>query len=246
MSLKPSWNNQQDYLKPKNGSKGTLQPQDEIEEYLSQCSVGKAQEEFGEGIEETFPGFLTIGTLSVEPMVLQSATPTFGFPLGEKTPEDFREEANYDLKLINDELEKCFKEEAETEWFGESKRISGASTITLSDKEKEKLDISKDTDMEAKTFHPLQGYLFASSYDLSASKEEAGKETASVFQEAETIFNVHVEKKQDQAIRKYKAPAHHMRRFLQALQLSHKKNAAVRDGASTESSPTRKKFQKVN
>ncbi|KAL8142773.1 hypothetical protein V2J09_015805 [Rumex salicifolius] len=187
LSMKPSWNNQQDYLRPNNnGSKRKLQTKHEFEDYLN---GSKAQDSVGDATtEESFPGFLAIGTLNMESMVSEPGTPTFGFPAFQ---DNNMEEEDYELKLINEELEKLYKVESENEWFGESKRT---------------------TEEEAKAFHPLEGYLFASSYDFSASNG------------TDTYQSVHVEKKQDELkLAKYKTAANPMRKIMDAFQPTSKK-----------------------
>ncbi|KAK9678139.1 hypothetical protein RND81_11G190600 [Saponaria officinalis] len=150
--LKSSFDSQGVYATP-NNNYSTLKWQPQNNHYFNDFSAENYEEsntrENDEINDEIFPGFLTIGTLSVE-TVTDPPTPTFGF-----TSQDINEEATtnikHDLNLLSEDLEKFLKAE------GEMQRTNKLScdkvepnTITLSDEVKEDMC-------------PLQGYLLGSS-----------------------------------------------------------------------------------
>uniref|UniRef100_A0A803KWL4 Protein LAZY 1-like n=1 Tax=Chenopodium quinoa TaxID=63459 RepID=A0A803KWL4_CHEQI len=134
--LKPSANNHGEYKTPSNDSIQRWQSRQQCQHHLKEIN-DENTEEFSENQSpDIFPGFLTIGTLSVE-SISEAPTPTFDLP-HQVANESGMAEMRYDLKLINEELEKFLKVEAEKEGNTDlSRKNSEASTITLSAEVKE-------------------------------------------------------------------------------------------------------------
>ncbi|XP_058774231.1 protein LAZY 1-like [Vicia villosa] len=107
------------------------------------------QEAWKDGI---FPGFLAIGTLGLDP----SSTPTFSICVDDIITERDDDVTENELKLINDELEKVFAL-TNTNDDSSGRNSSGGRSSHGS--------ISG----ESNTFCPLQGYLFGSAFELSAT-----------------------------------------------------------------------------
>ncbi|CAO2831248.1 unnamed protein product [Amaranthus hypochondriacus] len=223
-------------LMPSNDSKQMWQPNRHCQDEFG----GNNDEEFNEEqSSEIFPGFLTIGTLSVEP-ISEPPTPTFDFPQ-EVTNEGVMTDMKYDLKLINEELEKFLKVEAENEGSTESSRKnSQASTITLGD---EVNDLS-DYNSVDKQVYPLQGYLLGSSTELSETKPKEKKGKTSLY----ALFKKSTMKDRSpkQAIKEIQSSDHLMNKIQQPTQnfpmIS--ENPTRHDAA--ESFFTLKKLKKIN
>ncbi|XP_058774229.1 protein LAZY 1-like [Vicia villosa] len=103
------------------------------------------QEAWNDGI---FPGFLAIGTLGLDP----SSTPTFSICVDDIITEGDDDVTENELKLINDELEKVLVLTNSSDDIDSSGRNSHGSSSG-----------------ESNTFCPLQGYLFGSAFELSAT-----------------------------------------------------------------------------
>ncbi|XP_047312855.1 protein LAZY 1-like [Impatiens glandulifera] len=121
----------------------------------------------------SFDGFLTIGTLGLDPSSTDPPTPTFAMP-----PEKIREEAidagRVELQLVNNELIKFLEEEKKERCveMKESENMTCKRNICTMNKE-------ENRDMVTL---PLQGYLFASSIDLPDTSVYMKKEKVSLRQ----------------------------------------------------------------
>lgn len=156
-------------------------PKQEFENSIADIKAKEADESFNEetseAISELFHGFLTIGTLGSEPIISEPATPTFATSL-DNIVEEKTEVTEYDLKLINSELEKFLDAEAEEERSNESsRRNSYVSIVTICEKPVEG-DNAKD--YGRMQVCPLQGYLFGSSAESPETVTEVKKEKASL------------------------------------------------------------------
>ncbi|XP_021849565.1 protein LAZY 1 isoform X2 [Spinacia oleracea] len=241
--LKPSANNQGDNLTPSKDSMQMWQRRQQCQNHLKEFSAENTEEYNGNPSIEIFPGFLTIGTLSVE-TISEAPTPTFDFP-HEVINESGMAEMRYDLKLINEELEKFLKVEAEKEGNTESSRKnSNASTITLSEEVQE--DVSHHNSIK-KRVYPLQGYLLRSSNQLLETKPKARKEKAYLKKSA--IMDISSIKEADrtkkQATHKIKSSDHLINKLLHPTQFSPKFSNCL-SGHAAESFLTLRKLNKIN
>lgn len=245
--LKPSANNQGDYTTPGNDSIQRWQPKQQCQHRLKELNVENTEVFNEKQSTEIFPGFLTIGTLSVEP-ISEAPTPTFDLP-HQVTNESGMAEMTYDLKLINEALEKFLKVEAEKEGNTESSRKnSDASTITLSQEVPE--DVT-DHNSVKKQVYPLQGYLLGSSNDHLETKPKGKKEKASFYKlfKKSTILDrssiKETEGTHNQAPKEIKSSDHLMNKILQPTQTSPNISKSLTDHAA-ESYPTMRKLNKIN
>lgn len=176
--LKPSANNQVNYITPSNEAKQKWQQKGHCQHHLKEFNP-ENNEEFNEKEStDIFPGFLTIGTLSMDP-ISEAPTPKFDMP-HQVTNKGGIPKMKYDLKLINEELERFLKVEAEKEGTTDSsRRNSQASTITLSDEVNEDVNDHNSTN---KQVYPLQGYLLGSSTELLTTKPKAKKEKTFLYE----------------------------------------------------------------
>ncbi|XP_021727500.1 protein LAZY 1-like isoform X2 [Chenopodium quinoa] len=243
--LKPSANNHGEYKTPSNDSIQRWQSRQQCQHHLKEFN-DENTEEFSENQSpDIFPGFLTIGTLSVE-SISEAPTPTFDLP-HQLANESGMAEMRYDLKLINEELEKFLKVEAEKEGNTDlSRKNSEASTITLSEEVKE-----DENDYNSVKMYPLQGYLFGSSNELLETKPKEKKEKVSLFElfKKNTIMARNsikeADKTQKQAAKEIKSSDHLINKMLHPAQISHKISNCF-SGHAAESFPTTRKLNKIN
>uniref|UniRef100_A0A1J3HQQ8 Protein LAZY 1 n=1 Tax=Noccaea caerulescens TaxID=107243 RepID=A0A1J3HQQ8_NOCCA len=188
-----------------------------------------------------FHGFLAIGTLGIETLPDEPATPTFGMSFGDPETYDADVTEN-DLKLISNELEKFLEAEAKEGNNQPSGRNSDTNTIASTIEAIEGLEAEEDN--QPMKF-PLQEYLFASLIELP--KIEGKKERASLgelFQVTET-HDEHSEnkdgKKKKQTSSTHKSAKHLVKKVLKKLRPS----SRIPDSGKTEVASTKKKFQKM-
>lgn len=136
-------------------------------------------------MSELFHGFLTIGTLGLEPNVAEPTTPKFAISC-QSVYEKETLVTETGLKLINDELEKFLEAEAKDVDYDSSERSSFVSTITLSGYQIEGTDAEEDRNMVT---CPLQQYLFNSSIECPETGEEMKKEKRSLGKLFENDYN---------------------------------------------------------
>nr|XP_023923282.1 protein LAZY 1 isoform X2 [Quercus suber] len=255
LTAQPSIDNQDFYTKPSFGStyksRSLKQPKQESGKSFSDSDAKKGEENLEEEtsavISELFHGFLTIGTLGLEPIMSEPATPTFAMPL-ESLNESKTEVTENDLKLINYELEKFL--EAETkEWCDESSgRNSIASTITLNGKP---MDVAENEDYEKILVCPLQGYLFGSSIELPETRKEVKKEKASLaelFHRTKITNEENTEKSEKgemQDKKTHKSAMHLMKKMLKKLNASSRSSIPSAGGDAADSVSTKKILHKV-
>lgn len=223
------------------GSRSLNNPKPECEKCFSDSEAegeeGKLEEQASTVISELFHGFLTIGTLGLEPILSEPLTPTFAMAQESKT-ESKTELTENDLKLINYELEKFL--EAETkEWCNESSgRNSQASIITLSGNP---LDEDDNEDYEKMHVCPLQGYLLGSSIEQPETRKEVKKERTSLaglFQRTKITNENKTEKNESgnmQAMKKHKPAMHLMKKILKKLHASSRSSVPSAGGDATDS-----------
>ncbi|GMH06860.1 hypothetical protein Nepgr_008700 [Nepenthes gracilis] len=201
------------------------------EYYQRPCNISKANRQLQQEsiitkpptttLTQIFPGFLAIGTLSMEPINTKPATASLVLSCEETTEENLSDR-KYDASFISKEQEKLIKAAEAMKGVSEesSKSHSQASTITFSSKEKE-------------------------------TTEEAQKENASPHKlchgsrTADGRSNINSDRKQMHGMKKYKSPIDHVRKMLQTLQPSSKKSAASTVETSAECLPTWTKFFKT-
>ncbi|KAF5735833.1 hypothetical protein HS088_TW15G01349 [Tripterygium wilfordii] len=208
------------------------------------------QEIFEEGTSiinsELFHGFLAIGTLGLEPMTSDPATPTFPGSL-ENITEKETEATENDLKLINDELEKFLAAEAEGEQSNESsRRNSYVSTITLSGKQIEGIHAE---DFGKMVVCPLQGYLFGSSIDLPETRSEPKKEKATLgelFLKTTLTEEHSIKERGKQAKQTHKSAKKIITKMLKKLHVSSKSSNSCSRNEATDPIPTKTRLQKVS
>ncbi|GMY13051.1 protein LAZY 1 isoform X2 [Fagus crenata] len=255
LSAQPSIDEQDCYMKPSFGStyksRSLKQPKQECEKSFSDSEAKREEENLEEEtstvISELFHGFLTIGTLGLEPIMSEPATPTFSMPL-ESINESKTEVTENDLKLINYELEK-FLEAENREWCDESSgRNSHASTITLSGKP---TDVAENEDYEKILVCPLQGYLFGSSIELPETRKEIKKEKASLaelFHRTKITNEENIEKSERgeiQGKKTHKSAMHLMKKMLKKLHASSRSPIPSAGGDAADSVSTKKILHKV-
>ncbi|CAI9275202.1 unnamed protein product [Lactuca saligna] len=142
-------------------------------------------EESSAALSELFHGFLAIGTLGIDPINSDPATPTFATSV-EYIMEKETEATENELQFINDELEKVLGAEGkEDDSSGRNSyvsigRSSHGSTITLSGKPLEAAENENGA-----VACPLQGYLFGSTIGLpetTTGKKEHRTSLGELFQ----------------------------------------------------------------
>ncbi|KAG7985955.1 hypothetical protein I3843_03G054200 [Carya illinoinensis] len=252
----PSLDDQDTHMKPSFGStygpRSFNQAKHECEKYFSDTEAkreeDKVQEETSAVICELFHGFLTIGTLNLEPIINEPATPTFAMPL-ESITESKTELTDNDLKLINYELEKFLEAETKEECGDVSSgRNSHASTITLSGK---LMDEAETECYEKILVCPLQGYLFGSSIELPETRKEVKKEKTSL---EELFLRTKMTNEKDtekieggnmQAMKAQKSAMHHVKKMLKKLHASSRNSVPSNSGDAAESISTKKILRKV-
>ncbi|KAB1211798.1 hypothetical protein CJ030_MR6G006604 [Morella rubra] len=255
LSAQASLDEQDSYMKPSfgstHGSRSLNNPKPECEKCFSDSEAegeeGKLEEQASTVISELFHGFLTIGTLGLEPILSEPLTPTFAMAQESKT-ESKTELTENDLKLINYELEKFL--EAETkEWCNESSgRNSQASIITLSGNP---LDEDDNEDYEKMHVCPLQGYLLGSSIEQPETRKEVKKERTSLaglFQRTKITNENKTEKNESgnmQAMKKHKPAMHLMKKILKKLHASSRSSVPSAGGDATDSTSYKNILQKV-
>ncbi|XAR58296.1 hypothetical protein NMG60_11026742, partial [Bertholletia excelsa] len=111
-----------------------------------------------------FDSFLRIGTLGSEQNITELSTPTFPVNL-QKVIEKGTEVKEYDLKLINDKLEKFLEAESKEMDDESSKRSSNVSVIPMHSKKFEGVNHEENGYVVC----PLKEYLFGSSVKPPAS-----------------------------------------------------------------------------
>ncbi|KAM7280626.1 hypothetical protein ACFE04_007760 [Oxalis oulophora] len=157
------------------GSRNGFEPKHPDQEYknsVTKTSVKEMEDNISALEYEIFHGFLAIGTLGFEPILTEPVTPEILTSSGNIGQGDIEVTEN-ELKLINDKLEKFLEAEAEEKGQNESSaRTSYISIVTLNEKP---LDGDKNELCEKLAVHPLQGYLYGSSVDLSETTVEKEK-----------------------------------------------------------------------
>ncbi|KAA8548250.1 hypothetical protein F0562_004489 [Nyssa sinensis] len=246
---KPSLNDQQYYLKPSYGAARSRQPQDVCQRASSEVKTKREDEVFEEELSimtsELFNGFLTIGTLGLEPIITEPSTPTFPMPF-ENITEKETEVTENELKLINDELEKFLEAEAKEVCNESSARSSHVSTITLGGKQTEGMDPQEYGDI---VVCPLQGYLFGSSIELPETSIQVEKEITPVGQlfKRNKVACKYSKEKSEKGDKKIKGTysMHFMKKMLKKLSSSSRSSAASADDKTADSVSTKKKLPKV-
>ncbi|XP_044503054.1 protein LAZY 1-like isoform X2 [Mangifera indica] len=230
------------------GSQSTKQTKQESENAISELEAKGVEEHFdGETdvISELFDGFLSIGTLGSEKMISEPATPTFSTSMQNVTGEQ-ADVTEYDLKFINDKLEKFLETEAEEEQSKESsRRNSYVSIVTLS----EKLMEGASTEDYGKIMVcPLQGYLFGTSIELPETTE-VKKEKASLAELfhrtkiADEISTEKSDKGEMQAKQTHKSVKHLFKKMLKKLHATLK--SSTPSNGDTAAVSTNKKLHKI-
>lgn len=234
------------------GPRSFNQPKHEYGKYFSDTEAkreeDKAEEETSTVICELFHGFLTIGTLGLEPIINEPATPTFAMPL-ESITDSKTELTDNDLKLINYELEKFLEAETKEDCDNDSSgRNSHASTITLSGKQ---MDEAEAECYEKILVCPLQGYLFGSSIELPETRKEVKKEKTSLeelFLRTKTTTEKDTEKIEGgnmQAMKTHKSAMHLMKKMLKKLHASSRNSVPSNSDDAADSISTKKILRKV-
>ncbi|KAL5860717.1 hypothetical protein ACOSQ4_002013 [Xanthoceras sorbifolium] len=230
------------------GSLSSKLPKQESENSISEIEPKGGNESFDEQssmvISELFHGFLAIGTLGSEPVLSEPATPTFVMSAENRT-EEKTEVTEYDLKLINNELEKFLEAEAEEERSNESsKRNSYVSIVTLSEKP---LEGANAVDYGKMQVCPLQGYLFGSSIELPETLIEIKKEKASLaelFHRTNIIEEHFTEKSRKEempAKRTHKSVKHLVKKMLSMFHASSRSSTPSDNGSVS----SKKRLNKV-
>ncbi|KAH9743422.1 protein LAZY 1 [Citrus sinensis] len=232
------------------GSKSSKHSRREYENSTSELEAEEAKESFNEEtsavISEPFHGFLTIGTLGMEPISSEPATPTFAIS-GENIIDEKTEVTEYDLKLINDQLEKFLEAEAEEEENIEtSGRNSYVSIVTLCDNP---MEGANSEDYGKMMVCPLQGYLFGSSIEFPETIIEVKKEKASLmelFHRRETTDKSSMEKSSKvemPAKQKHKSVKNLIKKMFKKFRASSK--SPTPSDSDTAFVSTKKKLHKV-
>ncbi|XP_010556290.1 PREDICTED: protein LAZY 1 isoform X2 [Tarenaya hassleriana] len=145
----------------------------------SSSEKGHLEEEREE--EVTFPGFLAIGTLGLEP----PATPKlFDAPLEEDGSQEKMEVITEDeLKLISDKIEMFLESETEQSYNGsmfqiKEQHLSGLGEF--SDTASLKAEESNPEEYGEPVMFPLQGYLLGSSLELLKENDKVKKKKGSI------------------------------------------------------------------
>lgn len=232
------------------GSKSSKHSRREYENSTSELEAEEAKESFNEEtsavISEPFHGFLTIGTLGMEPISSEPATPTFAIS-GENIIDEKIEVTEYDLKLINDQLEKFLEAEAEEEEnIDTSGRNSYVSIVTLCDNP---MEVANSEDYGKMMVCPLQGYLFGSSIEFPETIIEVKKEKASLmelFHRRETTDKSSMEKSSKvemPAKQKHKSVKNLIKKMFKKFRASSK--SPTPSDSDTAFVSTKKKLHKV-
>ncbi|KAF5940487.1 hypothetical protein HYC85_021654 [Camellia sinensis] len=189
----PSLDDQQYYPQSNFGTKslGKAQRDNHLRKSFASLEAARVEaddfeEESSVAISKLFNGFLNIGTLGSDPVIIDPSTPTFAI-LVENITEKETEVTKNELKLINDELEKVLGTEGDgcndssggnshvstgRNSYVSIGRSSHGSTITLSGKPLK----GTETGGNETTIYPLQGYLFGSAIELSETTAVVKKE----------------------------------------------------------------------
>ncbi|PSS26979.1 Protein LAZY like [Actinidia chinensis var. chinensis] len=208
------------------------------------------EEESSAAISELFHGFLTIGTLGSDPVIIDHpSTPTFAISV-ENITENETEVTENDLKLINDELEKVLgAEDGCNDSSGRNSHVSNGrsshgSTITLSGKPLEGTET---------TICPLQGYLFGSAIELpetTAVKKEHRTSLGELFQRTKITEETSVarcergEKRTDKETDK--SAIHLMKKMLKKRMVNaSSRTSTTVTGGNVDSSSTETKLHKI-
>lgn len=178
---KPSYKTRENQLRK---SFGSLEAVTAYDEHM--------EEESSAALSELFHGFLAIGTLGMDTVTSDPATPTFSTSV-EYIMEKETEATENELQFFNDELEKVLIAEEKDDSSGRNSyvstgrnsyvsngRSSHGSTITLSGKPLEAAENENGT-----VACPLQGYLFGSTVGLpetTTGKKEHRTSLGELFQ----------------------------------------------------------------
>ncbi|KAI3733317.1 hypothetical protein L6452_12759 [Arctium lappa] len=212
------------------------------------------EEESGAALSELFHGFLTIGTLAMETITTEPATPTFATSveniMGKET-----EATENELKLINDELEKELGPEGKEDHssgrnsFVSVERSSHGSTITLGGKPSE----GAGNNENGAAVCPLQGYLFGSVIGLpetTTAKKEHRTSLGELFQRTKMVEEVTGPKSNRGEKQKEretdKSAVHLMKKILKGRKLySSSRRSSAASGGNSDSASADKKPHKI-
>ncbi|KAJ0051503.1 hypothetical protein Pint_03027 [Pistacia integerrima] len=253
LSTQSTLDDQDYYSKPtfgsRCGSRSSKQPKQDSENYISEIEAKGVEANFDKEttdvISELFDGFLAIGTLGSENIISEPVTPTFATSVKNIT-EEKAEVTEYDLKLINDELEKFLEAEAEEGQSNESsRRDSYVSIVTLSEKP---MEGASAEDYGKMIVCPLQGYLFGTSIELPETTE-VKKEKASLaelFHRTKIADEISTDKSgkgEMQAKKTHKSAKHLIKKMLKKLHGTSR--SPTPSNSDTGSVSTNKKIHKV-
>ncbi|XP_031286816.1 protein LAZY 1-like, partial [Pistacia vera] len=253
LSTQSTLDDQDYYSKPnfgsRCGSRSSKQPKQDSENYISEIEAKGVEANFDKEttdvISELFDGFLAIGTLGSENIISEPVTPTFATSVKNIT-EEKAEVTEYDLKLINDELEKFLEAEAEEGQSNESsRRDSYVSIVTLSEKP---MEGASAEDYGKMIVCPLQGYLFGTSIELPETTE-VKKEKASLaelFHRTKIADEISTDKSgkgEMQAKKTHKSAKHLIKKMLKKLHGTSR--SPTPSNKDTGSVSTNKKLHKV-
>ncbi|KAJ0737600.1 putative protein LAZY1 [Helianthus annuus] len=204
------------------------------------------EEESSEALSELFHGFLAIGTLGMDPVTSDPATPTFSTSV-EYIMEKETEATENELQFFNDELEKVLIAEGKEDdssgrnSYVSNGRSSHGSTITLSGKPLEASESEYGS-----VACPLQGYLFGSTVGLpetTSGKKEHRTSLGELFQKtklAEENNNGNkcnrVEKMKEKDKETEKSAVHLMKKILKGKKAS---------GGTIDTASADKKLNKI-
>ncbi|MFS7943980.1 putative protein LAZY1 [Helianthus anomalus] len=202
-------------------------------------------EESSEALSELFHGFLAIGTLGMDPVTSDPATPTFSTSV-EYIMEKETEATENELQFFNDELEKVLIAEGKEDdssgrnSYVSNGRSSHGSTITLSGKPLEASESEYGS-----VACPLQGYLFGSTVGLpetTSGKKEHRTSLGELFQKTKLAEENNgnkcnrVEKMKEKDKETEKSAVHLMKKILKGKKAS---------GGTIDSASADKKLNKV-
>ncbi|XP_027364849.1 protein LAZY 1-like [Abrus precatorius] len=248
------------YPKPSFGTKHVKLTQKE--QNLRKSFAGLEDEDYEDessgAMYELFHGFLAIGTLGSEQVVIDpSTTPTFAISV-ENITEKEDEVTENELKLINDELEKVLGAETkDDDSCGRNSHVSNGrsshgSIITLSGKTMEGTESNGNVNGSA--ICPLQGYLFGSAIELSETTTVAKKEhrtsLGELFQRsklAEENFGSKFEKDDKRTEREAdKSAMHLMKKKLKKRMLhTSSRSSTSTSGGPVDSASAERKLHKI-
>ncbi|KAL8208219.1 hypothetical protein R6Q57_007631 [Mikania cordata] len=202
-------------------------------------------EESSAALSELFHGFLAIGTLGMDPVTSDPATPTFSTSV-EYIMEKETEATENELQFINDELEKVLIADGKEEdssgrnSYVSNGRSSHCSTITLSGKPLEASESEYGS-----VACPLQGYLFGSAVGLpetTGGKKEHRTSLGELFQKTKLAEENYgskcnrIEKLKEKEKETEKSAVHLMKKMLKGKKAS---------GGTIDTASADKKLNKI-